>query len=487
MNLLRKMEKSYSNYKLAVILLFFLFNGLAMTQTDTSGLFVFVIDKSSRMESKSFSTSLTIANMIEKGISNRLKDGDVIMVWTYGDKVDTTAFEPVVWKNQEARNISNKIFMNLRNLKYSRNKLKSLSLNYLSSFLDVKQSATIYFVSDGGKPIDGIPFGSLFIRISQQNYERWKKEKIPCLTAIVLENGKITDWAIGEATPSGTVKTIAIMEKKVKQIAENKQPSQATNEKPAVKSIETKETQKLLVQKTNELTKIDVRTNVVSNVAPILKQTELKADSKPLIEKREETNSFLINKVPTKKVTNIVNNDTKVLATNRLSKDKITNSVETLNSLLANKNAVKTTNEILNSSTKINTSVNKISQIALKDSQTVVSQDSNKSTKGELVGLTNAIQQVISPNDNSNWVSEKNDAVIGNTNNVGKVVNLTVTQNIEALPDTVKKSEYSLLRLAIIFGLTACILWCFGYLKYRRSHRHSLITRGMNKGRFYKQ
>jgi hypothetical protein len=89
------------------------------------------------------------------------------------------------------------------------------------------------------------------------------------------------------------------------------------------------------VQKTNELTKIDVRTNVVSNVAPILKQTELKADSKPLIEKREETNSFLINKVPTKKVTNIVNNDTKVLATNRLSKDKITNSVETLNSLLA--------------------------------------------------------------------------------------------------------------------------------------------------------
>jgi hypothetical protein len=168
------------------------------------------------------------------------------------------------------------------------------------------------------------------------------------------------------------------MEKKVKQIAENKQPSQATNEKPAVKSIETKETQKLLVQKTNELTKIDVRTNVVSNVAPILKQTELKADSKPLIEKREETNSFLINKVPTKKVTNIVNNDTKVLATNRLSKDKITNSVETLNSLLANKNAVKTTNEILNSSTKINTSVNKISQIALKDSQTVVSQDSNK-------------------------------------------------------------------------------------------------------------
>lgn len=485
MNRHRKIKNIYSRFEIIAILLFFLFNGLAMAQTNgaTSGLFIFVIDTSSTMQNKSFSTCLTIADMVEKGISNRLKDGDVIMVWTYGDKIDTTAFKPVVWKSQDARNISNKVFMFLKDLKYSRNQLKFLSFNYLSTFLDIKKGSTMYIVSDGGKPIDGIPFGAVFMRISQQNYKRWKKGKVPCITAIVLENGVITDWAIGEATPSASVKTIAMMEKKVKPVAEIKQPSRTT-----------KEGQKPLDQKTNEVAKIDVKTNVLSKVnePPIFKETELKADTKPLTKKRVEEKVLSTNQTPIKVETNIVKNDMKVLATNKLSNDikKVegTNNVSKLNQALTNKNVITITNALINPAIKITTNLNEITLDAQKKSATnYQSQDSKKTIKSKPKNLTNSTQQIsLATNDNSNQTTNKTAVVIGETNNVGKVANLTVTQNVAAFPDGVNKGNYSLLRLAIIFGLAACILWCFGYLKYRRSHRHSFITKGMDKERFFK-
>lgn len=51
-----------------------------------------------------------------------------------------------------------------------------------------------------------------------------EKRKVPCITAIVLENGVITDWAIGEATPSASVKTIAMMERKLSRLQKSNSP-----------------------------------------------------------------------------------------------------------------------------------------------------------------------------------------------------------------------------------------------------------------------
>ncbi|HON07675.1 MAG TPA: hypothetical protein PLW02_06210 [Verrucomicrobiota bacterium] len=495
MNLHRKIKKIYSRFEIIAILLLFSFNGLAMAQTtgDTSGVFVFVIDTSSSMENKSFLTSLTVANMVEKGISNRLKDGDAIMVWTYGDKIDTTTFDQIIWKSQEARNISNKIFMYLKNLKYSRNKSKSLSLNYLSLFIDTKKGATIYIISDGGKPIDGIPFGAVFMRISQQYYKRWKKEKVPCITAIVLEKGTITDWAIGEATQSGTVKTITMMEKNVKPVTE-KQISRKTNENTVVKNIETKEEQKPLAQKTNDVAKIDIKTNVLNKTSEpqILKMNELKTDTKPLTEKKVEGKVLSTNQTPIKAETNIVKNDIIISATNKLSNDikkvKESNNVSKFNQAITNENVI-TTNALINPAIIVATNLTEnVADTSKKSETNYQSQDLNKIVKIEPKELTNNTQQVsLANNDNLNQTTNRAAVVIGESNDVKKTANLTVTQNIAAFPDGVKKGDYYLLRLAIIFGLTACVLWCFGYSKYRRNHRYSLITKGMDKEKIFKQ
>ena len=123
---------------------------------------------------------------------------------------------------------------------------------------------------------------------------------------------------------------------------------------------------------------------------------ELKSDTKPLIEKRAEEKVFQTNQVPTKTVTNIVDNNAKVVVTNTLSKDNVSNSVSNLISTVTNKN-VKVTNDSLNSSAKITTNVNEVPIDVTENFGTNYSSPGTKKPtmfEPELKELTNIIQKV---------------------------------------------------------------------------------------------
>lgn len=522
------------------------------TQGGDNFTYLFVIDISNTMNAKSRAMSLGIADMIEKGVGGKMKDGDTIMIWTYGDKVNTAEFKSVLWDYKQARDISNQIFVYLKNLKYSRSAVKNILYEKIIQLIPNKDNLIIYFVSDGTKPIIGVPFENDLQTVFRENYARWKAEKIPCITAIFIDKGKIINWAIGEVLPFYPVKTIAQMKIEQEIVGDSK------TQPPVVSQAENKKTVVLVKEKKVDN---DSKTKMADDFRDLKSQNALDETGKKNTEKKESDKNADLQKVSpqialktesdrkganiSKKETaredskyedkNIqpklkenIKNDTReliktngvVILTNKALNDYRGGDTKSIEKIIprndtnfSEKTPVKTeqskvTNLVNKAADRIVEKTNEARIITVKPSE---SKDEKKEERITDIGLKAPISDSTKSISNlpiiqdfedkaptsksgilyKKFLSQTNGSGFSNTeiakskftnlDDAEKPNGLTVTQNIAILPDT--KNEDFLLKLAILFALSAFVLWVLTLLKMKRHYRHSLITKGMDKNR----
>lgn len=241
--------------------------------------FLFLIDSSSSMSAKANTVSLAIADMIEHGVSGLMDSGDTFLIWIIGNKIQTNLFKPMKWRKDDARHISNTAFLFLQSIRYGKTAKFDSIFSEISAFIRKQPQLILYIVSDGAKPINGTPFDKEIYNVFNLNYSKWQKEKIPVITAFVIENGIFVDWAIGEMRPLSPINTIARMEKPkeefLKPIAQKQQPAQTTQTNSIVENILTQHT--TITQKPTE------------HAPGLTNQLNLKTPTQTEIEKKEST------------------------------------------------------------------------------------------------------------------------------------------------------------------------------------------------------
>ncbi|MGC8887234.1 MAG: hypothetical protein ACP5MG_08770 [Verrucomicrobiia bacterium] len=531
--------------KYVFLLLLQLLGGLVLQGQSSNSKFVFVIDISASMASRSPATSLVVAEMVEKGVSGKINDGDLVEVWTYSDKISTTNLKSIVWDSQESRDISNLIFVFLKNLRYSKKTIAAVSFDNISRFIDIRDTTRtyLYIVTDGTKPITGLPFESELNVVLKQNSARWKSEKIPCIIAILLERNKPSDWAVGEGYPLSPIKTVANGQTPVEnRIEKDKLADKAVNEATKVfKELENKKskergqdrktqdiqrglvvneaeksTGELVPEKKREETIIKQETvkqpfaeMEKSNLSGVKKTNELirttltSLDSKQGLPKLDNRTNFTIltpdsskavsNKTNTKFVVSTPDNSAGNLNKNTDIKIEKSSNALIFPKIKSNVNVsiekpleVKTNQVIKTVVDKTNEIKNKGVKIqdypVFTQSNTNVVESSEKVDR-ELVVLRVDTNKNSSAKTNIFIMSDKKE---GETTKLMKVDNKplsesTITQNVAMLQND--KNDDFLLKMATVFAISAFGLWIFAYIKSRTGYRHSLITRGMDKNK----
>jgi len=502
------------------------------------------------MSQKSLATSLAVAGLVEKGVSGKMRDGDIIEIWTYGEKIKTTEFKPLLWSSAEPRDISNLVFLFLKNLKYLKKTINDISFNNLQPFLSVKGGSPIYLyiVTDGDKPVKEVPFETELNKILSQNVNRWKNDKIPCIIAILLENNEITDWAVGEAYPLSPVKTIArsqlIRKVEGKKDITATSKEQEINEPNVVRDLnpqkttvdvrqgknlneqknENKATDKSDIQNNSSAAMVVARTNEAARTESVKPNKPVVVGTNQNILINSETNRIKpavtvrveksLNQSTNKQNKPKISGESVKMATNQSEIKSVSNVVNIVS--VAKKDSEQKQVDLKNSVTNAQNSQN--SQI-LNLPETTFSKTNKIKNNVETKTNENRDQKFMTQSNSSakktnyNKIEETNNAVV--ITNIVKIetniislsktnltndlpisgagatmyeravetnpAGLTVTQNIAVLPEA--KGSNDLLKIAIIFAFSAFGLWILAYIKLRKSYRHSLITRGMDKNK----
>ncbi|MGC8743806.1 MAG: vWA domain-containing protein [Verrucomicrobiia bacterium] len=517
--------------------------------------FIFVVDLSSSMSQKSLATSLAVAGLVEKGVSGKMHDGDIIEIWTYGEKIRTTEFKPLFWRSTEPRDISNLVFLFLKNLRYSKKTIDDISFNNLREILSNKNSSPVYLyiVTDGAKPVKELPFETELNKILSQNFNRWKNDKIPCVIAILIENNEIIDWAVGEAYPLSPVKTIARSQptRKVEERRNISATSKETeiNEPKVVKDLQPQKTtaedrpEKNLNEQKSEnkvMDKPDIQKNssaaiVVAQINETARTESVKPNRpvvvgtnqnilinsetnriKPAVTVRGEKNpnqstnkqdkpnisgesvKIATNQSEIKSVSNVVKSNVVNIAPpikkdseqkQVEAKNSVTNAQNSLNNQIINppETAFLLTNQIKNN-VEIKTNENSGQNLITQSNSTGKKLESNKYENTNNAGvITNIVKietnivSLVKTNLTKNLTGSGTIATMSGRAGETNPTELTITQNIAVLPDA--KGSNDLLKIAIVFAFSAFGLWILGYIKLRKSYRHSLITRGMDKNK----
>lgn len=436
-----------------------IFAGVWLAGNSTNATIVFIVDVSLSMGSRIQSAGLAVADMIERGISGKLKDGDKIELWTYTDKLNTNVMPSLTWFAGDARHISNLVFLKIKNLRATRNYNVPMNLNRAFSVSHLS-NVTVYVVTDGNRKIQGIPIEEEVSNVLLFNKDRWKRDRFVCILGLDFKNNVLVNWAIGEADILSSIKTIARMpeppklvdqttEKEVKtqdvtaapekrevadSIAKNKEPeptiksvsektAEITTSKEAVKPVP--QTVSVKLESTNKIETLQNqnRENIVQRERASSQKINIVGKADEMLREKQPINQVAkdatLNEKETNKITGIDEKkppENTTIITNELngttSVQQVKVSAPEIIKVDKNQGSQHDEKMILQSSSPEKTSTGQlvsIRQLAEKEKQIAMSSTRVGEVSGAMVdhskGVTNAIAEkpVINAIDQTNY------------------------------------------------------------------------------------
>lgn len=172
--------------------------------------FLFIVDTSASMKDRADVAALTVAGLIERGLSGRMQSGDVFGIWTYRDaELGTNVFPAQTWVFEKSRILANRAFVYVQKQKYAGTNQLRATLVRLGEALKSRPNAHVYLIDRGEQAISGTPFDEAVNSVWAENRETWRQLGQLAVTGFVIQNRLMQEYAIGVSSPPEPVKEVA--------------------------------------------------------------------------------------------------------------------------------------------------------------------------------------------------------------------------------------------------------------------------------------
>lgn len=119
--------------------------------------FLFVIDTSAAMRSRSNGVPEAVMGLLQSGIKGELRKGDTIGLWTYSERLSTD-FPMLVWTENDKDELADQVRGYLRHLRYEKRSRLENVLPVLRQVIADSERLTVILVFDGSGLIRGTAF-----------------------------------------------------------------------------------------------------------------------------------------------------------------------------------------------------------------------------------------------------------------------------------------------------------------------------------------
>jgi hypothetical protein len=157
--------------------------------------FLFVIDTSSAMKSRTNGVEEAVIGLLESGMKGQLRKGDTIGVWTYSDRLNAD-FPMQIWSEKRQDDIVIEVRDHLRELHYEKRSHLDKVLPEIGKIVSHSERVTVILIFDGADLIKGTAFDKDINALHKQYAREFKNAHAPFVTLLAARNGAVFDYTI---------------------------------------------------------------------------------------------------------------------------------------------------------------------------------------------------------------------------------------------------------------------------------------------------
>jgi hypothetical protein len=157
--------------------------------------FLFVIDTSAAMRSRTNGVPEAVLGLLQSGIKGELRRGDTIGLWTYSERLSTD-FPMLVWSETDRDDLVDQVRGYLRHLRYEKRSRLETVLPVLRQVIADSERLTVILVFDGSGLIRGTPFDTDINGLLKKYARQFRDVHQPFVTVLAARGGAVFDYTI---------------------------------------------------------------------------------------------------------------------------------------------------------------------------------------------------------------------------------------------------------------------------------------------------
>jgi hypothetical protein len=161
--------------------------------------YLIVLENSARMDRQRDAALDTIHQLILSGIQGRIRDGDVLGIWTFRDQLDRDRFRPITWSSGRVRDVANDVYRTLRDAGFAREPDLDVAMSGVTTAAQVTDDLTVFLVVTGTQRIRGTLFDTEINQIFEEHADAMRKSRRPFVTVLVMHQGRTVSHATNPA------------------------------------------------------------------------------------------------------------------------------------------------------------------------------------------------------------------------------------------------------------------------------------------------
>jgi hypothetical protein len=171
----------------------------APVESEVSYRYLIVLENSARMERQQEVALDTVHQLILNGIQGRIREGEVLGIWTFRDRLERHSFQPILWSPGRARDVANDVYRSLRDTGFASEPDLDLALSGVKTAAQATDRVTVFLVVSGSKRFHGTSFDTELNQVFEQHAQAMRKNRRPFVVALVMEQGR----AVSHSTSPG--------------------------------------------------------------------------------------------------------------------------------------------------------------------------------------------------------------------------------------------------------------------------------------------
>lgn len=164
----------------------------AKVSAQSSNRWLFVFNTSSAMRDRAPGAEAVAADLLKTGMHGNLRNGDTIGIWTYDKQLRANEVPLLTWDSTAATPFAQHAVAFLNHHPYQNTAAFGDVLANMLRVVKDSEVITVVLVSDGSDAFFGTPFDANITAFYKTNYQAQKKGKMPVITVLRGEQGKIT-------------------------------------------------------------------------------------------------------------------------------------------------------------------------------------------------------------------------------------------------------------------------------------------------------
>ena len=158
--------------------------------------YLIVADTSAAMTRQKDIVVDTVGKLIASGINDHIQTGDLLGVWTVGDKLNKSAFGPKMWVTAERLENASRASQVLLDAKASKAANLVQAIDAIKEVASVSGSLTVFLLTGGAVPVAGTSFDAEINEVFRQHSAALRKVGKPFVVVFVAQNGRAVSHGV---------------------------------------------------------------------------------------------------------------------------------------------------------------------------------------------------------------------------------------------------------------------------------------------------